>query len=136
VIPLNQLIPECLLALGAAFMLGNLAAFIRLRPAWREAKRAGGAQGAQQGKKAANGAGGTRAGTARAAGAGSGASRTRVTKAVDAKSSGSSAAARKPKGASASGASGTKLPSRTRVLANVVIGLLITLAALATLLRG
>jgi hypothetical protein len=134
VIPLNQLIPECLLALGAAFMLGNLAAYIRLRPAWRESKRTGGGQGTEQGtKQAASGAGATRAGTARTAGAGSGASGTRVTKAVDAKSSGSSAAARKPKGAPASGA---KLPSRTRVLANVVIGLAISLAALATLLRG
>jgi hypothetical protein len=37
------------------------------------------------------------------------------------------------KGASGSG---TKLPSRARVLANVVIGLVITLAALATLIRG
>jgi hypothetical protein len=134
VIPLNQLIPECLLALGAAFMLGNLAAYIRLRPAWREAKRAGGGQGAKQGgKKAANGAGMARAGTAGTVGAGSGTSRTRATKAVDAKSSGSGAAARKQAGAAASGA---KLPSRTRVLANVVIGLAISLAALATLLRG
>jgi hypothetical protein len=141
VIPLNQLIPECLLALGAAFMLGNLAAYIRLRPAWREAKRAGAGQGERQGgKKAANdastsrrGAGATRAGTARTVAAGSGASKTRVAKAVDAKPSGSSAAVRKPKGAAASGA---KLPSRTRVLANVVIGLVISVAALATLLRG
>jgi len=33
-------------------------------------------------------------------------------------------------------ASGSKLPSRTRVLANVLIGLVITVAALATLIRG
>jgi len=39
VIPLNQLVPECLLALGGAFLLGNLAAYIRLRPAWRDVKQ-------------------------------------------------------------------------------------------------
>jgi hypothetical protein len=33
-------------------------------------------------------------------------------------------------------ASGSKLPSRTRVLANVLIGLVITVAALAALIRG
>jgi hypothetical protein len=162
VIPLNQLIPECLLALGGAFLLGNLAAYIRLRPAWRDAKRArsgrmdkqdtrtvtngrvnpstggkagaasAGATDARQGGPGRN-AGATRAGTARTVGAESGVSRTRVTKAVDPKTSGSKAAGGKRK---APATAGSKLPSRTRVLANVVIGLLITVAALATLIRG
>ena len=191
-IPLNQLIPECLLALGGAFLLGNLAAYIRLRPAWREAKRARGGRPAEQspgtvangtagaspapetgatGSGATERAGGaaergrgadepsrggagptrrtsrtgtrhstarrssgaTRAGTARTVGADSGASRTRVTKAVYPKPSGSRPAGGKRP---AQTASGTKLPSRARVLGNVVIGLAISLAALATLIRG
>jgi hypothetical protein len=207
VIPLNQLIPECLLALGGAFLLGNLAAYIRLRPAWRDAKRARGGRAAEQrprtvangtagaspapetgtassgatepaggttarglgtaeaaegateaGRGAAErgrdtagpsrrtprtgtrhstarrGSGATRAGTARTVGADSGASRTRVTKAVDPKPSGSRPVGGKRPAQKAS--SGTKLPSRARVLANMVIGLVITLAALATLIRG
>ena len=186
-IPLNQLIPECLLALGGAFLLGNLAAYIRLRPAWRDAKRARGGRVAKRdtgtvangvaaasathqagavgpgasdsgrdpsGTKARprttrRGSGATRAGTARTVGADSGASNARVTKAVDPKSSGSRPAPGKRKAASASGAklpsasgaklpsaSGAKLPSRVRVLTNVVIGLVITVAALATLIRA
>lgn len=176
-IPLNQLIPECLLALGGAFLLGNLAAYIRLRPAWRDAKRARGGRVAKHdtgtvangvasathqagavgpgasdsgrdpsGTKARprttrRGSGATRAGTARTVGADSGVSNARVTKAVDPKSSGSRPAPGKRKAASASGgklpsASGAKLPSRVRVLTNVVIGLVITVAALATLIRA
>jgi hypothetical protein len=101
-IPLDQLIPEFLLALGGAFLLGNLAAYLRLRSAWREAKRAGPSPSKEAGKppsgKAASG------------------------KAVGAKASGSRAAA---------------LPSRTRVLANVVVGLVVTVASLAALIaRG
>lgn len=103
-IPLNQLIPECLLALGGAFLLGNLAAYIRLRPAWRDAKHPRGGQAAKRGAKAA-------------------AAPKRGARQV-------SARVRDPT------ASGSKLPSRTRVLVNVVIGLLITAAALATLIRG
>ena len=185
-IPLNQLIPECLLALGGAFLLGNLAAYIRLRPAWREAKRARGGRVAKQATQTvangqahasatpeagALGAGGTepspgrpgterrhgaspsssgatRAGTARTVGADSGVSKTRVTKAVDPKSTGSisgvskssvsKSGGSKPAGGKqkATSASSTKLPSRARVLANVVVGLVITVAALATLIRG
>jgi hypothetical protein len=179
VIPLNQLIPECLLALGGAFLLGNLAAYIRLRPAWRDAKRARDGRLAKQdtgtaanGVPAASaagqagavgpgatdsgrdtsgtrgrpsttrrGSGAARAGTARTVGAESGVSNARVTKAVDPKSGGSRPAPGKRKAASGSGAklpsgSGAKLPSRARVLANVVIGLLITVVALATLIRA
>jgi hypothetical protein len=195
VIPLNQLIPECLLALGGAFLLGNLAAYIRLRPAWREAKRARGGRAAEQGPRnvangmadaspapktgaarssgteparstaepgrgtgepgrgageptrrtsrtgarnstARRGSGATRAGTTGTVGANSGASRTRVTKAVDPKPSGSRPAGGKVPARKGTSGSGTKLPSRARVLANVVIGLAITLAALATLIRG
>jgi hypothetical protein len=74
VIPLDQLVPELLLALGAALLLGNLAAYLRLRPRWR-AGRPGNA-------------------------------------------------ARQP-----------HPPSRVRVLANIAIGLVVSLAALATLVR-
>ena len=73
-IPLDQLVPELLLALGAALLLGNLAAYLRLRPQWRAG----------------------RPGTT----------------------------ARQP-----------RPPSRARVLANIAIGLVVSLAALATLVR-
>ncbi|SRR6266498_2600896 len=106
-IPLDQLIPEFLLALGGAFLLGNLAAYIRLRSAWREAKRAGPSRAKQQGKPSSTEA--------------------VRTKAVSAKASGSKA----------SGPRAATLPSRTRVLANVVVGLLVTVASLAALIaRG
>jgi hypothetical protein len=149
VIPLNQLVPECLLALGGAFLLGNLAAYIRLRPAWRDAKQA---QSGSAAKRDANGtAKGTRtsrttgkpgrAGSAeRARGRGGsgdgppGRVRSGGAKAAAGPRDGSSgrvtARVREPT------ASGSKLPSRTRVLANVLIGLVITVAALATLIRG
>lgn len=113
-IPLSQLVPELLLALGGAFLLGNLAAYVRLRPAWREAKQARQAQletapdgeGAEASGAEASGAAaaGARAGNAKAA------------------------AAKAPK---------PRLPSRTRVLANVIAGLLVTVASLAALIsRG
>jgi hypothetical protein len=149
VIPLNQLVPECLLALGGAFLLGNLAAYIRLRPAWRDAKQA---QSGSAAKRDANGtAKGTRtsrttgkpsqAGSAeRARGRGGsgdgppGRARSGGARAAAGPRAGSSgrvtARVREPT------ASGSKLPSRTRVLANVLIGLVITVAALAALIRG
>ncbi len=148
-IPLNQLVPECLLALGGAFLLGNLAAYIRLRPAWRDAKQA---QSGSAAKRDANGtAKGTRtsrttgkpsrAGSAeRARGRGGsgdgppGRARSGGARAAAGPRAGSSgrvtAKVREPT------ASGSKLPSRTRVLANVLIGLVITVAALAALIRG
>jgi hypothetical protein len=87
-IPLSQLVPELLLALGGAFLLGNLAAYLRLRPAWREAKRATQSRAEAPGTKAP----GTRA---------------------------------------------ARLPSRTRVLVNVIAGLVVTVASLAALVtRG
>ena len=100
---MNQLIPEVLLALGGAFLLGNLAAYVRLRSAWREAKR-----------------------ERRSRGAGAG---------------GAASAAKAQGGKARSGrAQGTKdqaLPSRTRVLANVIVGLVVTVASLAALIaRG
>jgi hypothetical protein len=206
VIPLNQLIPECLLALGAAFLLGNLAAYIRLRPAWREAKRrgSGGGQAASRegregrrdqaakgdarlgtpatasrtarggrtpgdagpggqrrgqrrpdgakavdGAKAADGEAALHAGPGgqrRAQGAtgrepraggrpkANGERRTAGAKAAERTRAGTSARVNARVGGPAR--SGAALPSRARVLANVVIGLVITLAALATLLRG
>ena len=170
-IPLNQLIPECLLALGAAFMLGNLAAYIRLRPAWREARAARGGQAARRGAKGATRT--DRAGASKASQAGAsktsrtGAAKTSRTSAAKATASrtgtatpgragsaearreratarGAKAAAAPRAGASSRvnarvrepTASGSKLPSRTRVLVNVLIGLVITVAALATLIRG
>jgi hypothetical protein len=183
VIPLNQLIPECLLALGGAFLLGNLAAYIRLRPAWRDAKEGGGARGARKGRggpvanrdaKAAEGHGGRvgtrgRGGSAANEGRGGPAANQDARAAegradptpnlgrggpahkgdrggsAAARGSGGAKAAEGPRGGSAGRVSarvreptpsGAKLPSRTRVLTNVLIGLLISLAALATLIRG
>jgi hypothetical protein len=108
---MNQLIPEVLLALGGAFLLGNLAAYVRLRSAWREAKRAGRSQGA---------------GAARAGGAASGA-----------KARSGKARSGKAQSGRAQGAKDPALPSRTRVLANVIVGLVITVASLAALIaRG
>jgi hypothetical protein len=103
---MNQLIPEVLLALGGAFLLGNLAAYVRLRSAWREAKRERRSQGA---------------GAARTGGA----------------SSGAKAQGGKARSGRAQGAKAPALPSRTRVLANVIVGLVITVASLAALIaRG
>jgi hypothetical protein len=164
VIPLNQLIPECLLALGGAFLLGNLAAYIRLRPAWRDAKHVGSGQpsgdkAAKRGAKgtgkpgrtgsatttsSATGSSATGSSATRSSPTGSGATGADSTKREHGGSGGTKAAAR-PKPAASSRVSarvreptgaGTRLPSRTRVLANVLIGLLITAAALATLIRG
>ncbi len=87
-IPLNQLLPECLLALGGAFLLGNLAAYIRLRPAWRDAKQTRRGQGGGGGRAAAK------------------------------------------------SAASTRLPSRARVLTNVLVGLVVSVASLASLIRG
>jgi len=89
VIPLSQLVPECLLALGGAFLLGNLAAYVRLRPAWHDARRTrrdqeGGKQGAKSTAKS----------------------------------------------------KATRLPSQAKVLTNVLVGLVISLASLASLVRG
>jgi hypothetical protein len=205
VIPLNQLIPECLLALGGAYLLGNLAAYIRLRPAWRDAKEGHGGRAAKRNAKqpqdaravnhgevkggggravnattgtrgkagrtgprtgrgtrpagtvpgqtgsgerrqgqvrpaSANAADGSGSGSANAAdGSGSGSAN-----AAGAKAAGAKAAAGPRAGSSGRvnarvpepTRSGSKLPSRTRVLTNVLIGLLISAAALATLIRG
>jgi hypothetical protein len=176
VIPLNQLIPECLLALGGAFLLGNLAAYIRLRPAWRDAKRGRGGQAAERGASATTKAArtgraasrprragakasatGTRAGgpgetgstaskPGRAGSAETTAGRTGSAEARPGKvRSGGVKAAAKPRAGSSKRvnarvreptASGSKLPSQTRVLVNMLIGLMITVAALATLIRG
>lgn len=153
-IPLNQLIPECLLALGGAFLLGNLAAYIRLRPAWRDAKHAGSGQpnedkAANRGAKATAKPGRTgsatttsgrdESGTAKLRPAGADSTRRERDRSGGAKAAATpkpaasrrvSARVREPTGA------GSKLPSRTRVLVNVLIGLLISAAALATLIRG
>jgi hypothetical protein len=137
VIPLNQLIPECLLALGGAFLLGNLAAYIRLRPAWRDAKQGGG-QRAKRDARAGRGVPAAK-GDVRA---GRGGQETKGDAKV--RSGGPRAASRTRAGSSARvnarvrapTASGSRLPSRARVLANVLIGLVITVAALATLIRG
>jgi hypothetical protein len=108
---MNQLIPEVLLALGGAFLLGNLAAYVRLRPAWREAKRERRSQGA---------------GAARTGGAASGA-----------KAQGARAQGGKARSGRAQGAKDPALPSRTRVVANVIVGLVVTVASLAALIaRG
>jgi hypothetical protein len=157
VIPLNQLIPECLLALGGAFLLGNLAAYIRLRPAWRDAKRGQGGEAPKRNAKATAGTTATgRSGRADPAARGStgrdpaegkssraqqgqaraqqGQARTGRVRAAAGPRAGSSgrvnARVREPTGP------GQRLPSRARVLTNVVIGLVISVAALATLLRG
>jgi hypothetical protein len=121
-IPLDQLIPEFLLALGGAFLLGNLAAYIRLRSAWREAKQAGQSRVEEEGRPPGAKAPGAKAPGAKAPGA----------KAVGAKAPGAKAV-----GAKGAGARATTLPSRTRVLANVVVGLVVTAASLAALIaRG
>ena len=201
-IPLNQLIPECLLALGAAFLLGNLAAYVRLRPAWREAKEARGGRRGQSPAKSRNprtesGNPRTKSGSARAtspnpratsANPGTEGGNARSTsgnrrpgsakpRAKTGEPSGPAAAAkgqaknrpgerqagnggsasqppdRRSAGAKAAAAprSGTSgrvnarvreptpsrsLPSRTRVLVNVMIGFVVTIAALAALIRG
>jgi hypothetical protein len=203
VIPLNQLIPECLLALGGAYLLGNLAAYIRLRPAWRDAKEGHGGQAAAKrnakqpqraqavergavkggGGQAVNATTGTR-GKAGRTGPGTGRGTRPAGTAPGQTGSGegrrgrvrpesaNAAAGQGPRGAKAAGSagasaagsesagakaaagprtgssgrvnarvreparSGSKLPSRTRVLTNVLIGLLISAAALATLIRG
>jgi len=96
-----------LLALGAAFLLGNLAAYVRLRPVWREARQPRAARGGRDGD--------TAAGDSAAGKAASG--RTTGTRAD-------------------SGRAGP-VPSRTRVLVNVVVGLAVTVASLAALIsRG
>jgi hypothetical protein len=107
VFPLSQLVPELLLALGGAFLLGNLAAYVRLRPAWREAKRARQSHADRASDRTGAEAPGTK---------------TVAAKAGDAKSTAARAAT---------------LPSRTRVLANVIAGLAVTVASLAALVsRG
>jgi hypothetical protein len=189
VIPLNQLIPECLLALGAAFLLGNLAAYVRLRPAWREAKEPrGGRRGRSPAKsrnprtgsgnprttsgnrrpgsanpRTTSGSPRTESGNPRAktgepggpAAAAKGQAKNRpgappstgnggsVSQPPDRRSAGAKTAA-----AARSGQSGRvnarvrepthsrSLPSRTRVLVNVMIGFVVTIAALAALIRG
>ncbi len=112
--PLSQLVPELLLALGGAFLLGNLAAYVRLRPAWREAKRARQSHADRASDRTGAEAPGTKAVAAKAGDAKS--------TAADAKSTAARAAT---------------LPSRTRVLANVIAGLAVTVASLAALVsRG
>ncbi len=127
-IPLNQLIPECLLALGGAFLLGNLAAYIRLRPAWRDARQARGGQAVKRGANTRTKAARTRA-TANKPGA------TGATGGVKAAAPRNGSSRRVSARAHEPTASPSKLPSRTRVLVNVLIGLLITVAALAALVR-
>lgn len=181
-IPLNQLIPECLLALGAAFLLGNLAAYVRLRPAWREAKEArggrrgrsparsrnprtggGSARATNRNPRTTSGSPRTESGNPRAktgepggpAAAAKGRAKNRpgappstdnggsLSQPPDRRSAGAKTAA-----AARSGQSGQvnarvreptpsrSLPSRTRVLVNVMIGFVVTIAALAALIRG
>jgi hypothetical protein len=106
-IPLDQLIPEFLLALGGAFLLGNLAAYIRLRSAWREAKGAGRSRAEGNGKAAST------------------------------KTANADASTSKVSGPKVSRPGTTALPSRTRVLTNVLVGLVVTVASLAALIaRG
>jgi hypothetical protein len=179
VIPLNQLIPECLLALGAAFLLGNLAAYVRLRPAWREAKDGRGGQGEApraegakrsrpdgaakaQGTTEAARPRATRTRPGRAGRSPSGASATddgpgnlskRSSTGGGPGKSASKPRERRPAGAKAAAVprsnasrrvnarvreptASKSLPSRTRVLVNVIIGFLVTVAALAALIRG
>ncbi len=154
-IPLNQLIPECLLALGGAFLLGNLAAYIRLRPAWRDAKRPRGDQATWPGAKSTTKPERDQAGSGRPKAAtgpavrdhdrSAGAKATTGRAGRDQAGSGRAKAAAGPKRAASTQvsarvreptASGSKLPSRTRVLVNVLIGLVISAAALATLIRA
>jgi hypothetical protein len=161
VIPLNQLIPECLLALGAAFLLGNLAAYVRLRPAWREAKEARGGRRGRSPAKSGNPRAGSRSPRAKAgapsgpAAAAKGQAKNRPGERPQAGNGGSASQPpdRRSAGARAAAAprSGTSgrvnarvreptpsrsLPSRTRVLVNVMIGFVVTIAALAALIRG
>jgi len=154
VIPLNQLIPECLLALGAAFLLGNLAAYVRLRPAWREAEEARGGRRGRSPAKSAN----PRAKSgepSRPAAAAKGQAKNRPSEPPSTGNGGSASrppdrrsASAKAAAAPRSGTSGRvnarvreptpsrSLPSRTRVLVNVMIGFVVTIAALAALIRG
>jgi hypothetical protein len=198
VIPLNQLIPECLLALGAAFLLGNLAAYVRLRPAWREAKEARGRSSAKSrnprtgsgsarasrnpqatsgnarptsgnrrpqraNQRATSGnprteSGNRRARTGEPSGPAAAAKGQAKTEAGEPASTGNGRSASQPPDRRSAGAkaaaaprSGTSgrvdarvreptssksLPSRTRVLVNVMIGFVVTVAALAALIRG
>jgi hypothetical protein len=117
-IPLDQLIPELLLALGGAFLLGNLAAYVRLRSAWREARQSKHTPAEREGADAAAGGaeGGGRRPSSRPA----------------ARASGGQGA-----GTTRAGARTGSLPSRTRVLVNVLVGLVVTVASLAALIaRG
>ncbi len=86
---MNQLIPEALLAVGAAFLVGNLAAYLRLRWTWR-------------GRRAER----------------------------------APAAERPPATGDGPSATGDGPPSQIRILVNIAIGLLVTLAALGALLRS
>jgi hypothetical protein len=122
-IPLDQLIPELLLALGGAFLLGNLAAYVRLRPAWREARQSKHTPAGREGADAAEGGpeGGGRRPSSRPA----------------ARASGGQGAGTTRAGARPAGARTGSLPSRTRVLVNVLVGLVVTVASLAALIaRG
>lgn len=90
---------------------------MRLRPAWKEAKRAGRSRASADARTSAGG----KAPVGAKAPAGSKA-------AGGAKASG---------GTGGAGAKAPPLPSRTRVLANVIVGLVVTVASLATLIaRG
>jgi hypothetical protein len=133
VIPLNQLIPECLLALGAAFLLGNLAAYVRLRPAWREAKEA---RGGRRGRSPA------KSGNPRAK-SGSGRATSRNPRSTSGYPPAESGNPRAKTGTSGRVNARVRepmpsrsLPSQTRVLVNVIIGFVVTIAALAALIRG
>jgi hypothetical protein len=122
-IPLDQLIPELLLALGGAFLLGNLAAYVRLRPAWRAAR---------QNKRAPAGRGGADGASGGAEGGGRRSSSTPAAKASGGQGAGTTQASPRPPGARTG-----SLPSRTRVLVNIIVGLVVTVASLAALIaRG
>jgi hypothetical protein len=91
VIPLQQLVPELLLAVGGALLLGNLAAYLRLRSRWREPEPARpGPPPDDPGPERAPAAGPPEPGSP---------------------------------------------PSRARVLANMAVGLVVSVAALAALSR-
>jgi hypothetical protein len=122
-IPLDQLIPELLLALGGAFLLGNVAAYVRLRPAWREAK---------QSKRAPAGRDGAEGPADGAEGGGRRSSSRPAAKASGGQGAGTTQASARPAGVRTG-----PLPSRTRVLVNVIVGLVVTVASLAALIaRG
>jgi hypothetical protein len=98
---------------------------VRLRPAWKEAKRAGRSRASADARTSAS-AKAPAGGEAPVGG--------------KAPASGKAAGGAKASGGAGAGGASAKappLPSRTRVLANVIVGLVVTAASLATLIaRG